>query len=109
VGPDELASDTFGRERLLQPTPAVASEERDRAHIAAESLGRARHVQALAASDLHEAGGPVDIALDESFDLEQPIDRRVRGETDDHRPTIAVCLRSSFSKATSPSSTSTRS
>ncbi len=108
VRPDELAFDAFGRERLLQPPPAVASQQRDRAYVGTERLRRARHVQSLAARDLHEAGGPVDVALDESFDLEQSIDRRVRGEADDHRPTIPACPGSFSSRATSPSSTSTR-
>jgi hypothetical protein len=109
VRPDELAVDTLGRERLLQPSPAVTPQQRDRAHVGAEGLGGARDVETLAAGDLHEARRPVDVALHESFDLEQSIDRGIRGEADDHRPTIPACPGSFSSRATSPNNTSTRS
>ena len=107
MGPDELALHAFGGEGFLQPPTRVSPEQRDHADVRTERPRRPCDVQPLAARDLHEAGRPVDVALDQSFDLEQPIDGRVRGETDDHRPTIDACPASFWSRATSRSSGST--
>ncbi len=86
--PHELTVHTLGGERFLQPPTRVSPEQRDRTHVGTERPRRPCDVQPLPARDLHEPGRPVDVALHQSFDLEEPIDGRVRGETDDHRPTI---------------------
>ena len=73
----------------------MPSEQADSGRLAAQRVRGARHVQTLASGRRDQSERAMDVTLDESIDLEQLVDRRVRGETDDHAaaPGVNIDLR----------------
>ena len=73
----------------------MPAKQADRCRLATEDVRGARHVQPLPAGRCHQTPRPMDVPLDEAIDLEQLVDRRVRGETDDHAaaPSVNIDLR----------------
>ena len=84
VGPDERARDPLGLQGLLEPSPRVTAQDRDDPHVATEPVRGARRVQPFPAGGLDEPERTVDPAGDQPFDLEQLVDRGVRGHAHDH-------------------------
>ncbi len=88
AAPGEVAVDALVGQRLGDPAAGVPGQQAGHHRRCVERRRHLGDMDPLAAGELHEVLGPVDLAGGETLDLEQLVDRRIAGQAEDHALTV---------------------